>query len=80
MSVSPPRRRPRLTVLFWLWLVLGVGNLGRAGYRLAVRDDLWGLAVAIQGLSGLIFIGLALRAWRNLRRFDDTPATGGAAE
>lgn len=41
--------------LFWVWLWLGIGTLGRAGYHVAVRDDLWGLAVGLYGTLASVF-------------------------
>jgi hypothetical protein len=74
------RQRLRYQVIFWLWLLLGVGNLARAAFRLAVRDELWGLAVAFQGALGLIFLGLAWGAWSRLSRGDHSGLPSTPAE
>ena len=58
------RRRSAHQALAWAWLVIGVGSLGKAAFHAGLRDELWGLAVAVQGGIGLVLLGLSYHSWR----------------
>ena len=66
-------RRAFLGLALWA-LVVGLVTVGRGAWHLAVRDELWELAVAWFGLSGAFMLWLSHRFWRAAqRRRPDAP-------
>ena len=61
-------RRQALYVMAVILLVPGLISIGQAVWHLVVRDDLWGLAVAWKGGSGVVLLWLSYWLWRVAER------------